>query len=123
MNQYSCKTCEYHSFKKEPDVCHLCSSPTIPKEDKLTQKIGVDEYCRIYLLGCASHSKFQYDPKSTTCKYCAARKQPVNTLIEFDMWVSSHHVCGKYAKVSEVRQWIHNKIAEISQKVKENVDL
>jgi hypothetical protein len=114
-NPYTCETCS--DFDKFFSSCKLLFYDTYigGRKETIHPVIGHKDEWMIQSLGCASHSDLHYDPESVTCKYCAARKQPLDILIEFDMWVSSHHVCGKYAEVSEVRQWIHNKISELRQ--------
>ena len=85
-HQYCCETCKYHLFKKTSDICHFCNSPIITKEDKITQRIGVDEYYRICLLGCASHSNFQNDQIIDKLhkwfeNYCEGNEEP-------DLWMA-----------------------------------
>lgn len=36
-------------------------------------------------------------------------------LVNFDRWFSGQHVCGKYAKVADVRQYVHKRIDELRE--------
>jgi hypothetical protein len=53
----NCSTCHYLiPFTPEDNSgLHQCSHPLIESNDNLTKYIGLDEYLRTFVLGCASH--------------------------------------------------------------------